>query len=96
MIDSIFSFSNLPIKILIYLGVFGILISIALSILVIVYKFIGNIRVPGYTATLLIVSFFSSLNILSFGIIGLYQWRTFENTKFRPNSIVMKSLKFNK
>lgn len=95
MMDSIFSFTDLPIKILIKIGVFGVLLSVALSLLVIISKLIGNITVPGYTATFLIMSFFSSLNILSFGIIGLYLWRTYENTKSRPNSIVMETLKFN-
>jgi glycosyltransferase involved in cell wall biosynthesis len=95
MLDSIFAFTDLPVKILINLGVIGILISLVLSTIVLISKFTGSIQVPGYTATFLIVSFFSSLNIFSFGIIGLYLWRTFENTKFRPNSIIMDLLKFN-
>jgi glycosyltransferase involved in cell wall biosynthesis len=95
MMDSIFSFTDLPIKILIKIGIFGVLLSVILSLLVLISKLIGSITVPGYTATLLIMSFFSSLNILSFGIIGLYLWRTYENTKFRPNTIVMDLLKFN-
>ena len=94
MVDSIFAFSDIPIRLLIFLGIFGITISFGLSVVVLLSKLVGNITVPGYTATLLIVAFFSSLNIFSFGIIGLYLWRTFENTKQRPNSIVMTIKKF--
>lgn len=94
MIDSIFSFSDIPIILLIASGVLGIFISIILSIIVIISKIAGTIPIPGYTATFLIVSFFSSLNIFSFGILGLYLWRTFENTKNRPNSIISKKITY--
>jgi glycosyltransferase involved in cell wall biosynthesis len=95
MTDSIFSFSDLPIKILIKFGLIGILMSAALSLIVIISKLTGAITVPGYTATLLIVSFFSSINLFSFGIIGLYVWRMFENTKHRPNTIIMDKILYN-
>lgn len=95
MTDSIFAFSDLPIKILINLGLVGISVSLILSIIVLISKLIGSITVPGYTATLLIVSFFSSINLLCFGIIGLYIWRAFENTKNRPNTIIMNKITYN-
>lgn len=95
MIDSIFAFSDLPIQILIGLGLIGISMSSILSIIVLISKLIGTITVPGYTATLLIVSFFSSINLLCFGIIGLYIWRAFENTKNRPNTIIMDKMTYN-
>ena len=46
------------------------------------------ISVPGYAATALIILFFASLNSLGLGIIGIYVWRAFENTKQRPQSVV--------
>jgi len=95
MIDSIFAFSDLPIKILINLGLIGISVSVILSLIVLISKLIGSIVVPGYTATLLIVSFFSSINLLCFGIVGLYIWRAFENTKNRPNTIIMDKITYN-
>lgn len=95
MIDSIFAFTDLPINILINFGLIGILTSTSLSVMVLISKLIGSITVPGYTATLLIVSFFSSINLLCFGIIGLYIWRAFENTKNRPNTIIMNKITYN-
>ena len=95
MTDSIFSFSDLPIKILIKIGSVGIFISSILSIIVLIAKLIGKITVPGYTATLIIVSFFSSINLFCLGIIGLYVWRAFENTKNRPNTIIMNKINYN-
>jgi polyisoprenyl-phosphate glycosyltransferase len=86
--DSMFSFSDLPIKMLYYTGAAGLLLSIGLGLLVVWAKLLGEIPVPGYTATVLIVMFFGALNCYGIGILGGYVWRTFENTKGRPNYIV--------
>jgi hypothetical protein len=55
-----------------------------------IWKLFGAIPVPGYAATVLLVSFFGALNCFGLGVIGGYVWRTFENTKFRPNFIVAR------
>jgi hypothetical protein len=59
-----------------------------LAVLVAVAKIEGSIPVPGYAATVLVVIFFGALNCFGLGVIGGYVWRTFENTKGRPNYIV--------
>jgi glycosyltransferase involved in cell wall biosynthesis len=89
MMDSIFSFSDLPIKILLNMGFLGLGISLMFSFFVIVSKVFGFITVPGYTATVLLIIFFGSLNSFGLGIIGNYIWRAFENTKQRPESVIL-------
>jgi len=54
----------------------------------------GAIEVPGYSATVLLVMFFGGLNSFGLGIIGNYVWRTYENTKSRPNYIVARNQTF--
>jgi glycosyltransferase involved in cell wall biosynthesis len=88
LMDSIFSFSDLPIRGLLSLGLFGLCLSVLLAAVVAVAKIEGNIPVPGYAATVLVVTFFGALNCFGLGVIGGYVWRTFENTKGRPNYIV--------
>lgn len=88
LMDSIFSFSDLPIRLLIRIGVLGLFSSLALAAFVVFGKLTGLITVPGYSATVLTVVFFGALNCFGLGIIGNYVWRAFENTKFRPNYIV--------
>jgi len=51
--------------------------------------------VPGYTATVLAVLFFSALNLFGLGVIGSYVWRGFENTKARPLAVVMQREDYN-
>jgi glycosyltransferase involved in cell wall biosynthesis len=92
--DSIFAFSDLPIQLLLVLGCVGILLSVLVGSVVLLAKLLGLISVPGYAATVLLILFFAGLNSLGLGLIGSYVWRAFENTKHRPNSVVMSSLSY--
>lgn len=88
LFDSVFSFSDLPIRLLTRVGLLGLLGSVGLAGLVVLLKMLGDIPVPGYSATVLIVTFFGALNCLGLGVVGNYVFRTFENSKGRPNYIV--------
>lgn len=86
--DSVYSFSDLPIKLLLGIGFLGLGLSLVFACVVLAGKLMGLIEVPGYAATVLLVTFFSALNLIALGVIGVYVWRTFENTKDRPGYIV--------
>lgn len=92
--DSAFAFSDLPLRLLSWIGLIGVGCSVGLGFVVLVAKLLGTIPVPGYTATALMVMFFGGLNSLGLGILGEYLWRTFENTKGRPDSVVMARREF--
>ena len=94
LMDSVFSFSDLPIRVLVRIGLLGLLGSMLFASLVLFGKVFGLITVPGYAATVLTVMFFGALNCLGLGIIGNYVWRAFENTKGRPNYIVAVHSRF--
>ena len=88
--DSIFSFTDLPIIAIQIIGVVGISISLLISILVVILKLSGSLLVPGYAALMLVILFSTSALLFAIGIVGNYSWRAFENSKNRPNVIVMK------
>jgi glycosyltransferase involved in cell wall biosynthesis len=94
LFDSLFAFSDLPIRLLALFGAVGLVTSAVVSIVVLVAKLLGLVTVPGYAATVLILTFFSGLNSFGLGVIGSYVWRTFENTKGRPLAIVMAAEEF--
>jgi glycosyltransferase involved in cell wall biosynthesis len=94
--DSAFAFSDLPIKLLYFIGLIGILISVGGGVCVLIAKIAGIIAIPGYAATMLAIIFFAALNATGLAIIGSYVWRTFENTKMRPHSVIMSNLEFSK
>ena len=91
--DSMFSFTDLPITLLLLTGIFGGLATLITALVVVYSYLIGSISEPGYTPLMLVVVF-STFSILSaLGIVGSYVWRVFENTKNRPLSIVRKIVK---
>ena len=87
--DSVYAFSNLPIRILLVTGALGLVVSVGLGLLVFLTRLPADIDVPGYAILLVSMMFFAALNMLGLGILGSYVWRTFENTKRRPGAIVM-------
>lgn len=88
MLDSIFSFSDFPVFILLWGGGIGVAVSIIVGVVTIAARMLGLIQVPGYSTIILLQLFFSSLLLLTQGIIASYLWRAFENTKRRPLSLV--------
>lgn len=94
LFDSLFAFSDLPIRLLTALGVLCLLAAVALAVTALVARSLGVIDVPGYTATLVVILGFGGLNSLGLGIVGIYAWRAYENTKQRPLSIVHTSRRF--
>lgn len=94
LLDSIFAFSDLPVRLLTLAGLTGMLLAVALAVVVLYAKASARIVVPGYSATVLAVMFFGGLNSFGLGLIGEYLWRTFENTKGRPRYVVARHATF--
>lgn len=87
LLDSIFAFTDAPVRILLFSGILGLGISVLFGLAVIAAKFLGEVPVPGYAGTMLAVLFFGGLNALGLGLVGNYAWRAYDNTKRRPLSI---------
>ncbi len=89
LLDSIFSFTSLPVTVILAVGTIGTAGSFIVSIVILGSWLLGGIDVPGYTAQMLVLLFSTGSILSALGIVGTYVWRTFENTKGRPNSVVM-------
>lgn len=86
--DSVFAFTDLPVRALWLIGLAGMALGVLVALAVLVAKISGGITVPGYAATVLVIVFFGSLNMVGLGIIGSYVWRAYETAKGRPGAIV--------
>jgi len=93
MMDSIFAFTDYPIRLLIRMGTIGSLGAVLVGLIVIIARISGAIAVPGYAATMLVVLLLGTLNLLGLGLVGTYAWRAYENTKQRPLAVVSIKLK---
>ena len=87
MADSIFSFTDLPIRLLLTVGVFGCVSVVVVAIVVLAAWALSEVEVPGYTPLILSILFIGFLVTFSLGIVGSYVWRTYDNTKRRPLTV---------
>ncbi|MHC1727990.1 MAG: glycosyltransferase family 2 protein [Syntrophobacteraceae bacterium] len=94
LMDSVFSFTDLPIRLLLRAGGAAVVFSGAFGIFVAISKYLGLIQVPGYATSILVIVFFGALNLLALGTVGSYAWRAYENTKARPLHVVLRSHRF--
>ena len=94
LLDSIYSFTDVPITLIIALGVVGVVVSTVSALAVLVAWATDQIDVAGYTPLILAVFFMTSLIIIALGIVGSYVWRTYENSKGRPDSVTMTHERF--
>jgi polyisoprenyl-phosphate glycosyltransferase len=94
LLDSIFSFTDLPIIAIIVIGALGVAMSTIWAIVVIAAWAAGSIDVPGYTPLMLALFFVTSMILIALGLVGSYVWRTYENSKNRPGAIPMTHERF--
>jgi polyisoprenyl-phosphate glycosyltransferase len=93
-VDSVFSFTDLPIRALLLLGLAGTAFALVAGVTVFVMWALGRIPVLGYTPLMLVITFFGGLTALGFGITGQYLWLSLQNSRRRPNYIVKSSVAF--
>jgi len=87
-INGITSFSILPLRISILLGLTFSLGSFFYAIYAIYTKVFNNAVIPGWTSLLLSVLFLGGLQLMSLGVIGEYLGKMFIETKNRPTYII--------
>lgn len=86
-IDGIVNFSQFPLSITSYVGIFTTLLSI-ISILVIFFRrIIWGDPVQGWASTACIILFMGGMNLFSVGIMGQYVGKNYAESKKRPHYI---------
>jgi dolichol-phosphate mannosyltransferase len=87
-INGITSFSILPLRASILVGLTFSLGSFLYAIYAIYTKVFNNAVIPGWTSILLSVLFLGGLQLISLGVIGEYLGKMFIETKNRPTYII--------
>jgi putative glycosyltransferase len=89
LLDSVTSFSEMPLYFIFYIGLIVIFISALIATLLIIRRLTGAV-LSGWVSTLVSVWFLGGLAIFSIGVVGLYISRIFIETKNRPYAIVRR------
>ena len=94
VMDTLFSFSLVPIDIVTGIGVCSFLGALIWGFIVLINKLIGNIAVSGWT-TLFIFNLMSfGVTMLTLGLLGNYLWRTFDASRNRPTYIIEREYSY--
>ena len=90
-LDGIVNFSQIPLSIASFVGLFFTLISFLAIVFIIVRKLIFGDPVSGWPSLACIIVFVSGIQLFCMGIIGQYLAKTYLEVKRRPHYIVAES-----
>lgn len=87
--DAVFSFSRIPLKICLILGLIGVIVFLLAGIYVILAKIFGFAPL-GWSSTLLSIYFLGSIQLTFMGVMGEYIFRIYKESQNRPIYIIRK------
>ena len=82
--NGITSFSVMPLRFVSMLGIVFFVLSLAFGLYAVYVKFFTQGVVYGWASTIVVLCFFSGIQLLSLGIIGEYIGKIYTETKARP------------
>ena len=82
--------SDLPLKLIGYMGLFSAFLSIAFIIFFIIRYFVNGSGVSGWTSIIVLLLFFGGMTLFSVGILGRYLISIMVETKKFPKFLVRK------
>lgn len=87
-LDGLFSFSNAPLRLAIYMGTIAAGISFLGGVYVIYAKLFTDRAILGWASTILSITFIGGMILLTLGVIGEYISRIYDEVKHRPLYII--------
>jgi len=93
-INGLVGFSSRPLQVMSMAGFVLAAISFMIGIFYVTQKIMGVAITPGLSTTILVVSFFSGVQLLALGLVGEYIGRIYDETKGRPMYIVDRKVNF--
>lgn len=85
--DAIFSFSKVPIRLCLYMGIIGVLVFFLAGLYTLIAK-IAGFAIPGWSSTLLSIYFLGSIQLTFMGVLGEYIYRIHKESQNRPLFLV--------
>lgn len=95
--DGIISFSAKPLRLMGIVGMFCVIISLAIFLYAIAVKLFESKEViTGWTSIITVVTFFGGVQLLSISVLGEYIGRIYDESKKRPLYVIDKELNIQK
>ena len=93
--NGLFGFTSKPLVIMSTVGFAFAFVSFLLGLWYLVQKLMGVDFTPGLPTTVLVITFFSGIQLLGMGLLGEYISRIYDEVKNRPQYIIDKKINFN-
>lgn len=93
-IDSIVSYSYMPMRIISLFGIFLSIFAFIFAIDVYLDYLLNDINVEGWTTVVILISLLGGIQLLTLGVLGEYLWRTSSDAKKRPLYLLEKKIGF--
>ena len=90
-IEGIINFSNVPLNIASWFGIFMTVIDFFAIIFIVIRKLIFGDPVAGWASTVCIITLIGGIQLFCMGIMGQYISKTYSEVKNRPHYIVSES-----
>jgi len=87
-LDGITSFSTVPLRIWLYIGIIISFISFIIGLTIIIKTLIYGIELPGYVSLFSMILFLGGIQLIGIGILGEYIGRIYKESKRRPSYII--------
>lgn len=88
VIDSLLSFSYLPIRCISALGILVFVASLAWALVILLQDLLGYITVEGWTTVMIVILMSFGIIMFTLGILGEYIWRMFDEVRNRPAYVI--------
>ena len=95
-ISGLISFSDLPLRLAIWMGMGVSGLAIVYGAYAIGLRLLGGDVVEGWTSTIVVIAFLCGANMLMTGIVGIYVGRIFTEVKRRPLYVVARRTGFDR
>jgi polyisoprenyl-phosphate glycosyltransferase len=93
-INGLVGFSSRPLQVMSLTGFVLAAISFLIGLFYVLQRIFGVPLTPGLSTTVLVVTFFSGVQLIGLGIVGEYVGRIYDETKRMPMFIVDKKINF--
>lgn len=90
-IDGIINFSQTPLSIASWGGIFLTLVAVLALIFIVVRRLIFGDPVNGWASTICVIIFIGGIQLFCMGIMGQYMAKTYMETKNRPHFIIAET-----
>ena len=90
--NGILSFSDAPLRLALILGIFIVAVCAVYLMVGVVLYFASNVVVPGWVSLVAIIMLMGGANLLCTGVLSLYVWRIFDQTRQRPVYLIKQRL----